>query len=292
MRYGFIAEHSEEFPVRRMCAVLEVSPSSYYAWRQRPTSGRHQANLGLVEHIRRADIESRGTYGSPRVHQWLRQRGVVCGRHRVARLMRLNGIVAGRRPRRRPVTTQPAVGAHSWPNLLRQDFQAEKPNQKWVADITYIDTQEGWLYLAALVDLCSRSVVGWSMGEDLKATLVEDALAMALGRRAVGDGLLHHSDQGAQYTSDAYQGRLAEFKARVSMNGVGNCYDNAVMESFFGTLKTECASQRFASREEARRAIFEFIEIWYNRQRLHSSLGYFSPAEFERRLASDTISVH
>lgn len=278
--------------MRRMCAVLEVSPSSYYAWRRRPASGRHQANLGLVEQIRRAHKESRGTYGSPRVHHWLRQRDVVCGRHRVARLMRLNGIVAARRPRRHPVTTQPAAGARSWPNLLRQDFQAEKPNQKWVADITYIDTQEGWLYLAALVDLCSRSVVGWSMGEDLKATLVEDALAMALGRRAVPEGLLHHSDQGTQYTSDAYQGRLAELKAQVSMNGVGNCYDNAVMESFFATLKTECASQRFTSREEARRAIFEFIEIWYNRQRLHSSLGYSSPAEFESRLNSDMISVH
>lgn len=278
--------------MRRMCAVLGVSPSSYYAWRRRPASGRQQANLGLVEHIRRAHIESRGTYGSPRVHHWLRQRDVACGRHRVARLMRLNGIVAARRPHRRPVTTQPAAGRRSWPNLLSQNFQAEKPNQKWVADITYIETQEGWLYLAALVDLCSRRVVGWSMGEDLKATLVEDALAMALGRRAVPEGLLHHSDQGTQYTSDAYQGRLAELKARVSMNGVGNCYDNAVMESFFGTLKMECASQRFASRKEARQAIFEFIEIWYNRQRLHSSLGYFSPAEFERRLVSDTISVH
>lgn len=278
--------------MRRMCAVLEVSPSSYYAWRKRPASGRHQANLGLVEQIRRAHIESRGTYGSPRVHHWLRQRGVACGRHRVARLMRFNGIVAALRPRRRPVTTQPAAGARAWPNLLRQDFHAEKPNQKWVADITYIETREGWLYLAALVDLCSRSVVGWSMGEDPKTTLVEDALAMALGRRAVAEGLLHHSDQGTQYTSDAYQGRLADLKAHVSMSGVGNCYDNAVMESFFGTLKAECATHRFATREEARRAIVEFIEIWYNRQRLHSSLGYFSPAEYERRLTSDTISVH
>ena len=274
-----------------MCTVLEVSPSSYYAWRKQTVSRRQQADQALVERIRCVHDESRGTYGSPRVHHWLRQRGVACGRHRVARLMRLNGIVAARRSRRRPVTTQRRVGAPSWPNLLHQDFRTEKPDRKWVADITYIETGEGWLYLAALVDLCSRSVVGWSMGEDLKTTLVEDALAMALGRRAVAEGLLHHSDQGIQYASDAYQGRLAELKAQVSMNSVGNCYDNAVMESFFGTLKTECARERFATREEARRAVFEFIEIWYNRQRLHSSLGYFSPAEFEKTLASDTICV-
>lgn len=292
MTYEFIAGHSREYPVRRMCRVLGVPPSSYYAWRQRPACVRQQADQGLVDQIRNAQVESRGSYGSPRVHQWLRQRGVRCGRHRVARLMRLNGIVAAGRPRRRPVTTQRRAGAPTWPNLLRQDFQAEKPNQKWVADITYIDTQEGWLYLAALVDLCSRSVVGWSMGEDLKATLVEDALAMALGRRAVDDGLLHHSDQGTQYTSDAYQGRLAELKARVSMSGVGNCYDNAVMESFFSTLKAECASHRFASRDDARSQVFEFIEVWYNRQRLHSSLGYVSPAEFERRLVSPMMCVH
>jgi len=206
--------------------------------------------------------------------------------------MRLNGIVARRAPRRRPMTTQRRAGAPIWPNRLRQDFRAERPNQKWVADITYIDTREGWLYLAALLDLCSRRVVGWSMGETLKASLVEDALAMAAGRREVGEGLLHHSDQGCQYTSDAYQSRLAALKAHVSMSGVGNCYDNAVMESFFSTLKGECATYRFAARAEARQRIFEFIEVWYNRQRLHSSLGYLSPAEFESRLNSDMISVH
>jgi putative transposase len=290
--YEFIASHSGEYPVRRMCGVLGVPPSSYYAWRKRPASGHQQANQRLVEQIRRAHAESRGTYGSPRVHQWLRHRGVACGRHRVARLMRLNGIVAGRAPRRRPMTTQRRAGAPIWPNVLGQDFRADRPNQKWVADITYIDTREGWLYLAVLVDLCSRRVVGWSMGEDLKAGLVEDALAMAVGRREVCDGLLHHSDQGCQYTSDAYQRRLAELKAQVSMSGVGNCYDNAVMESFFSTLKGECATYRFARREEARQQIFEFIEIWYNRQRMHSSLGYLSPADYESRLNSDMITVH
>jgi len=290
--YEFIARQSREYPVRRLCAVLGVPPSSYYAWRKRPASGHRQANQGLVEQIRRVHAESRGTYGSPRVHQWLRQRGVVCGRHRVARLMRLSGIVARRASRRRPTTTQRRAGAPIWPNLLQQDFQAERPNQKWVADITYIDTREGWLYLAALLDLCSRRVVGWSMGEDLSASLVEDALAMAVGRRDVVEGLLHHSDQGCQYTSHTYQGRLAELKAQVSMSGVGNCYDNAVMESFFSTLKAECATYRFTCREEARRHIFEFIEIWYNRQRMHSSLDYLCPAEYESRLSSDMISVH
>lgn len=292
MTYDFIARHSGEYPVRRLCGALGVPPSSYYAWRKRPASGYQQANQGLVEQIRRVHAESRGTYGSPRVHQWLRQRGVVCGRQRVARLMRLSGIVGRRASRRRPTTTQRRAGAPIWPNRLRQDFQAERPNQKWVADITYIDTREGWLYLAALLDLYSRRVVGWSMGEDLSARLVEDALAMAVGRRDVGEGLLHHSDQGCQYTSDAYQGRLAELKAQVSMSGVGNCYDNAVMESFFGTLKAECTTHRFTCREEARRQIFEFIEIWYNRQRMHSSLDYLSPAEYESRLSSDIFSVH
>ena len=292
MIYEFIAGYSREYPVRRMCAVLDVSPSSYYAWLKRAVSLRWQANQGLVEQIRRAHAESGGTYGSPRVHQWLRHRGVACGRHRVARLMRLNGIVAGRRPRRRPVTTERRAGAPIWPNLLRQDFRAGRPNQKWVADITYIDTRQGWLYLAVLLDLCSRRVVGWSMGEELKAGLVEDALAMAVGRREVGVGLLHHSDQGSQYTSEAYQERLAELKAQVSMSGVGNCYDNAVMESFFSTLKGECATYRFTGREQARRQIFEFIEVWYNRQRMHSSLGYLSPAEYESRLNSDTMCVH
>lgn len=292
MTYEFIAQQSGEYAVRRLCAVLGVPPSSYYAWRRRPASSRQEANEGLMAQIRRAHCESRGTYGSPRVHQWLRQGGIACGRHRVAGLMRLNGIVGRRSARRWPRTTQRRAGAPVWPNRLRQDFQAERPNQKWVADITYIDTREGWLYLAALMDLCSRRVVGWSMGEALKASLAEDALAMAVGRRRVGEGLLHHSDQGCQYTSEAYQGRLAELQAEVSMSGVGNCYDNAAMESFFSTLKTECATRRFASRSEARREIFEYIELWYNRRRLHSSIGYLSPSEFETRLNSDMKCVH
>jgi transposase InsO family protein len=239
------------------------------------------------------------TYGSPRVHARLRQRGVACGRHRVARLMRLGGIVAVPPHRRRPARTQGHAETPARPNLLAQDFRAERPNQKWVADITYIDTREGWLYLAAVLDLFSRRVVGWSMADHMESRLVGDALQMAIGRRRPGDGLLHHSDQGTQpvladrpgYASLAYQDRLAKIKARVSMSGVGSCYDNAVIESFFGTLKGECARRRFATREEARRHIFEFIELWYNRQRLHSSLGYLSPTEFEHRLSSPMFSV-
>jgi putative transposase len=292
MIYKFMAEHTQEFAVVRMCKVLEVSASGYHAWRRRAVSPRAQANQGLLEQIRDVHAESRGTYGSPRVHARLRQRGVACGRHRVARLMRLGGIVAVPPHRRRPARTQGHAETAARPNLLAQDFRAQRPNQKWVADITYIETREGWLYLAAVLDLFSRRVVGWSMADRREATLVAEALQMAVGRRRPGSGLLHHSDQGAEYMSHAYQGHLARIRARVSMSGVGSCYDNAVIESFFGTLKGECARRRFASREEARRHIFEFIELWYNRQRLHSSLGYLSPAEFEHRLSSPMMSVH
>lgn len=292
MIYEFIAGHTEEFPVMRMCAVLEVSTSGYYAWRKRAVSPREQANQGLLEQIREVHAESKGTYGSPRVHARLQQRGVACGRQRVARLMRLGGIVAVPPHRRRPARIQGRADTPAKPNLLAQDFRAERPNQKWVADITYIDTREGWLYLAAVLDLFSRRVVGWSMAEHMESRLVEDALQMAIGHRHPSDGLLHHSDQGTQYASQGYQNSLARIKARVSMSGIGNCFDNAVIESFFGTLKTECARHRFATRDQARRHIFEFIELWYNRQRLHSSLGYLSPAEFEHRLSSHMISVH
>ena len=292
MIYEFIAGHTEEFPVMRMCNVLEVSTSGFYAWRKRGISSREQANQGLLEQIRDVHAESKMTYGSPRVHARLLQRGVACGRHRVARLMRLGGIVAVPPHRRRPGRTQGRAETPARPNLLAQDFRAERPNQKWVADITYIDTREGWLYLAAVLDLFSRRVVGWSMADHMESSLVGDALQMAIGRRRPGDGLLHHSDQGTQYASQAYQDRLAKIRARVSMSGTGNCYDNAVIESFFGTLKGECARHRFSTRGKARRHIFEFIELWYNRQRLHSSLGYLSPAEFEHRLNSPMFSVH
>jgi putative transposase len=287
-----MSEHRREFPMIRMCEMLQVSASGYYAWRRGTPSRRAEANAALVEEIRDIHQASRQTYGSPRVHAALRRCGQVCGRNRVARLMRREGLV-GRSPRRRhPRTTQVEPGNPVAPNVLAQDFTAESPNQKWVADITYIDTAEGWLYLAPVLDLFSRKVVGWSMDTHLYSSLVEDALHMAVTRRRPAPGLLHHSDRGTQYTSAAYRQKLADLQCQVSMSRTGNCYDNAVMESFFSTLKSECLTGQFQTRAQARTAIFEFIEIWYNRHRLHSSLGYLSPEEFELSLVSDILTVH
>ena len=284
--------HETEFPIRQMSQVLGVSASGYYAWRRRTPSRRAEANAALTEKIRDIHQDSRRTYGSPRVHAALRQCGMVCGRKRVARLMRCEGLV-GRSPRRRyPRTTQATPDNPVAPNLLDQDFTAERPDQKWVADITYIDTAESWLYLAPVLDLFSRKVVGWSMDNHLYSSLVEDALRMAATRRCPAPGLLHHSDRGIQYTSAAYRQLLADLQCQVSMSRTGNCYDNAVMESFFSTLKSECLTGQFQTRTQARTTIFEFIEVWYNRQRLHSSLGYLSPEKFEHSFFSDISSVH
>jgi putative transposase len=289
--YAFIAAHTGEFPVRRMCTVLGVSPSGYYDWRQRPPSQRQQANDKLLEAIRHEHEVSRQTYGSPRIHAALKQQGMQVGHNRVARLMQVHGIV-GKTPRRkRPVTTQRAPGTLAAPNLLAQNFTTSRPDETWLSDITYIDTAEGWLYLALVMDLFSRFIVGWSMADHLQATLVEQALLMALGRRLPAGDLLHHSDQGSQYTSALVQALLAHHHIQVSMSGVGNCYDNAPMESFIGKLKTECATYQFASRVEARHVIFEHIEVWYNRYRLHSSLGYLSPVAFEQQFFLDTNTV-
>lgn len=283
MIYQFMAEHESEFRIQRMCRVLGVGRSGYYAWHSRLPSQRVQVDDALLAKIQQEYQLSRGTYGSPRIHAALQKQGVKCGRKRVARLMRLHKITGQKRQKRRPVTTQRDPGAIPAPNLLNQEFCASAPNQKWVSDITYIETVEGWLYLASILDLFSRRVVGWAMADHMEASLVEDALKMALQQSQPEAGLLHHSDQGRQYTSAAYQSRLANAHCQVSMSRAGNCYDNAAMESFFGTLKTECASQPFATRAQARTAIFEFIEAWYNRQRLHSSLDYLSPMEFERK---------
>jgi putative transposase len=291
MKYQFMVEQSGEFPVDRMCRVLGVSRSGYYAWRRRQPSLRDQANEVLLKAIQQVHQASRQTYGSPRIHASLKRQAVTCSRKRVARLMRLHGMRGAAPRRRRPRTTQRQAGALPAPNLLDQAFTAAAPNEKWVADITYIDTLEGWLYLATILDLFHRAVVGWAMEEHLETELIERALDMALGRRSPHN-LLHHSDQGCQYTSLAYQARLRDIPAQVSMSRVGNCYDNAAMESFIGTLKTECANRRFATRAEARCVIFEFIEVWYNRQRLHSTLGYLSPLEFEQRYLSDIACVH
>ena len=286
MRYEFIAAHQGEYGVKRMCQVLGVGRSGFYAWRNRPVSQREKQDQELVEKIQETYESSRKTYGSPRIHAALQRQGIVCGRNRVTRLMRLHGINASRRRKRFPMTTQRRPGAVPAPNLLNQEFSASAPNRKWVTDITYIDTAEGWLYLAPVLDLYSRLVVGWAMADHMETSLVENALRMALARRHPAAGFLHHSDQGSQYTSLSFQRQLLTLKCQVSMSRTGNCYDNAVMESFFSTLKTECVTGQFESRVHARRAIFEYIEVWYNRQRLHSSLGYLSPVQFEQKFGN------
>jgi transposase InsO family protein len=282
VKYEFIANHEKEHSVKRMCESLGISRSGYYAWCKRGPSQREEANQALLAQIKQIFQESRQTYGSPRVHAVLQRQEIDGGRHRVARLMRKQGIVARKPKKRYPVTTQRQPGSLAAPNLLNQDFSATQPNQKWVGDITYIDTAEGWLYLAAILDLFARPVVGWAMADHMESSLVENAFKMALMRRSISLELIHHSDQGGQYTSYDYQNLLATAGCQVSMSRVGNCYDNATMESFFGTLKTECANQQFSTHAIAHLEIFEFIEVWYNRQRLHSSLGYLTPLEFEQ----------
>lgn len=274
--------HESEYSVKRMCEVLDVSRSGYYAWRSRPDSQRAQANQRLLVQIREAYQLSRKTYGSPRIHAALRRKGVRCSRKRVARLMRLDHIAARRARIYVPRTTQKDPNAIPAPNLLNRDFSSPAPDRKWVSDITYIDTAEGWLYLAAVLDLFSRRVVGWAMDEHMEASLVQQAWHMAVSQRCPSADLLHHSDQGSQYTSEVYLQSLALHHCQVSMSRSGNCFDNAAMESFFSTLKTECADEQFDTRAHAHIAIFEYIEAWYNRQRLHSALGYLSPAEFEQ----------
>lgn len=276
-----MAAHERQYAVKRMCRALDVSRSGYYAWRGHPSSPRAQANEQLVAQIQEEFRASQHTYGSPRIHVALQQKGTRCGRHRIGRLMHLYGMKARPARRRWPRTTRRDPQAIPAPNLLRQDFSASAADRKWVSDITCIDTAQGWLYLAVVMDLYSRRIVGWAMAQHTRTALVQAALQMALRQRRPAPGLLHHSDQGSQYTSDAYQQLLGAHRCHSSMSRVGNCFDNAPIESFFRTLKAECATHQFASKAEARTTIFEYIEAWYNRRRLHSALGYTSPADFE-----------
>lgn len=278
-RYQFIATHRQNYPVQRLCAVLSVSSSGFYEWVRREPSQRQQANAVLSVRIRAIHEASRQTYGYPRIHAELRQAGEQVGKHRIARLMTRMGLKTRCRRRFR-VTTQANQGRVPSPNLLAQDFSASRPNQKWLVDITYLATREGWLYLAGVLDTYSRRIVGWSMSERLTDPLVCDALRMALSQRGAPE--LHHSDQGSQYTAYAYLALLEKAQVQVSMSGVGRCYDNAMKESFWATLKRECADHTFQTRALARQAIFEYIEVWYNRQRRHSALGYLSPCDFEQ----------
>ena len=282
MRFQFIDANRNTFAVVLMCKMLAVSPSGYYAWRSRPPSAREMANRELKATIRKVLDDSGRTYGSPRIYQVMRKLGLLCSRNRVARLMRAEGLRA-KQARRFRSTTKRNKSHRPASNLLQRDFDAERPDQKWLADITYIPTSQGWLYLAAILDLYGRRVVGWAMDERMTTDLTLRALKMALRQRRPGPGLVHHSDQGSQYTDGRYRALLATRGIEASMNGAGTWYDNAPMESFFGTLKSERVHHLvYRDRAEATTDLFCYIEGWYNRRRLHSSLAYESPEAFEQ----------
>jgi putative transposase len=285
LKFAFIHEHRQEFPVEIMCEILDVSRSGFYAWLDRPPSWRQRRRDELLAQIRQVHQDSRQTYGSPRICRQLQDQQVVCCRNTVAKLMKDNGIRSKTRRRFKVQTTDSNHNYAVAPNRLDRQFTQARPDRVWVSDITYVPTDEGWLYLAAVLDLCSRKVVGWSMAEHLEASLVIEALEMALARRSPQPGLLVHSDRGVQYACDAFQGLLSRHRMSCSMSRKGNCYDNAVNESFFGTLKTELIHhEHYVTRAQARASIFEYVEVFYNRRRLHSSIGYQSPEAFEASL--------
>ena len=264
-----------------MCRVFEVSPSGYYAWLKRSESRRMREDRRLLVEIKAIHQQSRGTYGSPRVHAELKARRMCHGRNRVARLMRDNGIRV-RQKKKFKATTDSKHSHPVAPNLLERNFRADMPDQKWLADITYIPTREGWLYLAAVLDLYSKLIVGWSVSSRANKDLVLKALKMAVGRRRPSPGLIHHSDRGRQYASKKYQEALDAHGMECSMSRKGDCWDNAPVESWFHTLKTELIHHRdYQTRRQAERDIFEYIEIFYNRSRRHSGLGYMTPAQYE-----------
>lgn len=284
MSYQIIEANRAVGSVERLCRALGVSVSGYYAWHSRPPSQHQQTDVMLLKVIRTAYQAGRGLYGSPRIHAALRQQGLCCSRKRVACLMRQAGIHSRRRPKQRVRTTDSRHNRPVASNLLKRDFSADAANEKWVGDIVGIWTDEGWLYLAALLDTYSRIIVGWAMSVYRDEALVTGALQMALARRDLPPSadLIQHTDRGSQYTADDYLALLAAHGIQVSMSGKGDPYDNAMMESFFSTLRAELTDlERFASRQAARTAVFDFIEVFYNRQRLHSSLGYRSPLTFE-----------
>jgi len=293
MKYAFVDEHRASYPVERLCRTLEVTASGYYAWRRRSPSPRTLANQALLVDIRASHARSRRTYGSPRVHADLAAQGRGCSRNRVARLMRQDRLQARPRRRFRPKTTQVDPSLPVAPNRLQRPFQASAPNQTWLSDITYVATAEGWLYLAVVLDLYSRRVVGWAMAERLETPLVLSALRLALGRRRPPACLLHHSDRGSQYASRDYRAVLTSSGAQASMSRAGNCYDNAPMESFFATLKVEQVHrQHYPTRAEARQDIVAYIEGFYNPTRRHSALGYRSPMEFEQATSVAKLAIH
>jgi putative transposase len=285
--YRLIDAEKANYSVSMLCKVLGVSRSGYYDWRNRPPSSRERENANLTERIREIHHRSRGTYGYPRVHAELRALGVRCNRKRVARLMRkdrLQGCIRGRGRKR---TTRRDPFAIPAPDLVERNFCATAPNRLWTADITYLPTDEGFLYLAFILDVYSRKVVGWSMTNHLRSELVAAALEMALRRRNPLTGLIHHSDQGSQYTALSFGEKLQEAGIVPSMSRVGSALDNAISESFVSTLKCEIGVSRYPTRQAARAWVFEFIELFYNRERRHSSLGYLSPAEYEQAILEE-----
>jgi transposase InsO family protein len=283
MKFEFMQKHEKEFSVERMSKVFKVSRSGYYRFINAKQSKRSKENEQLLIKIKNVHTESRHTYGSPRIHAELISQGEKCSRKRIARLMQKEGIEA-KMKKRFKITTKANPKAKAAPNLLQQDFTAEKPNQRWVADFTYVATWEGWLYVAVVLDLFSRRVVGLAMHERMTADLVLGALEQAILHRKPGKGLVHHSDRGSQYTSEDFQKLLLMYSMIASMSGTGNCYDNAAMESFFHTLKTEHVYfERYKTREEAKQSIFEYVEVFYNRKRRHSTIKYLSPVEFEKQ---------
>jgi len=283
MRFRLIEQEKAHHDVSQLCRVLGVSRAGFYAWQSRPPSARAVGDRQLTEQIRTIHARSRATYGAPRVHAELRlDHGVQVGCKRVARLMRTAGLVGCHRRRRRGLTRRDPQAAPA-PDLVNRSFAAPAPNQVWTADITYIPTWSGWLYLAVVLDIYSRRVVGWAMADHLRTELVIDALDMAIWNRRPNPGLVHHSDQGCQYTSLAFGRRLREAGLIASMGSVGDCYDNAVTESFFATLECELLHRhRFRTRTEARLAVFDYLEGFYNSHRRHSALGQLSPSNFER----------
>ncbi len=285
MRYRAIQEQDRRYPIRLMCRALAVSPAGYYAWRERPESRRSRQNRALLATIRGLHREFRETYGRPSIWDALSKQGHAVGKHRVARLMRQAALRA-KTVKKWRATTQSNHRLPVAENTLNRQFTVTQPNRVWAGDITYVWTAEGWLYLAVVLDLYSRLVIGWALGTRLTGDLVQSALTMALTNRRPASGLVHHSDRGSQYAATSYQRLLDEYGLIPSMSRKGNCWDNACVESFFGTLKRELMDHRhYATRDEATQDIFEYIEVFYNRQRRHSTLGYDSPAEYEARTA-------
>ncbi len=286
--FPFIAEYQQQYPITVLCRTLEVSESGYYAWKHREPSQHSREDARLAAVIQQIFLDHRQVYGSPRIHAVLKARGIHCSRKRVVRLMQQLGLSAQTKRSRKP-TTRSDPRARFAPNHLNRQFSTAKPNTKWVTDTKAIETAEGCLYLAVILDLFSRMVVGWAMASSEDEQLVELALRMALANRRPPAGLLHHSDRGSEFTSDRYLALLREVGLEVSMSRTGDCYDNAAMEAFFATLTRECTGRiRFKNRQEARTAIFEYLECFYNPIRLHSTLQYTSPTAFERAKASPT----